>query len=926
MSAVVELFEREGELARLAGLLDEVKAGEGRLALIEGRAGVGKTALLGAVRRAAADEGFIVLSARGSELEREFAFGVVRQLFEPLLLDGAPDVFTGAAAPAERVFTAVDAAAGDSSFATLHALYWLGYNLTAGEPVLIAVDDVQWCDQLSLRYLVYLLHRMEGLRVLIAATLRTTDPGTDPGLLAEIGADPLTVAIRPQPLSVDTASAVISARLGGEPDRSFSHACHSATGGNPLLLRQLLSSLRAEGVAPEAAEAARVREVGSQAVSEVIGRRLAGLDPEVVEVARTVAVLGDRAPGALVAALAGVGEDALPEAARILGRLDVLDGAAFAFVHPLVRDAVYRQLGGLERERAHARAACLLHEAAATAQEVAAHLLLVPARAAVDVPVVKVLLAAVQEARDRGATGSAIAYLRRALEEDTGDRHSALLLELGLLEARISDPMAPDRLRAAYDTLEDPVARASAAAILAQQLLFFRPVEEAEAFLAEAAAAAPAGYRGHLHALQIMAIHFGARRWREIRAELCVTEVSGEGPGPRLVAAMSAFDTAMSGTGAAGATAALVLDALADGQLLNADAGFVVVPAIVLLTLADRPEVLAALERMVTAARLRGDLWLMAAAHGWSGYTQLWRGDLREAETLLRTAREEFGLWSHLPLTGAYATCSLTVTLLERGDARGARAVIDSLPRPPARNDVLLLWLRAHVELLLVEGRPADALELVDATPDGFEHLDHSGWYPRRPLRARALAALERDDEAEAVLVDELDHARRWGAPTMLGRALRLLGTARGDAGIPLLREAVEALSADHASRLERAKTLAALGQALRRTRASLEAREPLRQALDLAEHCGADGLVEHVRSEIYATGARPRRTALTGAGALTTSERRVADLAAAGRSNREIAQTLFVTAKTVEMHLSNAYRKLDIRSRADLAGALAAG
>ena len=125
-------------------------------------------------------------------------------------------------------------------------------------------------------------------------------------------------------------------------------------------------------------------------------------------------------------------------------------------------------------------------------------------------------------------------------------------------------------------------------------------------------------------------------------------------------------------------------------------------------------------------------------------------------------------------------------------------------------------------------------------------------------------------------------------------------------------------------ARLERAKALAALGGALRRARRPTEAREPLREALEVAEICGATALVESTRAEIYATGARPRTTALSGVGSLTASERRVADLAADGLSNRDVAQTLYVTPKTVEVHLSNAYRKLGIGSRRELPTALA--
>ena len=121
------------------------------------------------------------------------------------------------------------------------------------------------------------------------------------------------------------------------------------------------------------------------------------------------------------------------------------------------------------------------------------------------------------------------------------------------------------------------------------------------------------------------------------------------------------------------------------------------------------------------------------------------------------------------------------------------------------------------------------------------------------------------------------------------------------------------------AARLEHARTLLALGAALRRARRPAEARDPLRSAAELAASCAADALAETARGELLATGVRPRTTARTGLAALTPSERRVVGLAAEGQTNRDIAQALFVTPKTVEVHLSNAYRKLEVRSRQEL-------
>ena len=170
---------------------------------------------------------------------------------------------------------------------------------------------------------------------------------------------------------------------------------------------------------------------------------------------------------------------------------------------------------------------------------------------------------------------------------------------------------------------------------------------------------------------------------------------------------------------------------------------------------------------------------------------------------------------------------------------------------------------------------------------------------------------------------DELDDARRLACPRPIGVALRSLGILEGGtAGLDHLREAVEVLEASYA-RLELARTLVALGGALRRANQRVAARDPLRAGLDLAGQCGALRLAGEARDELVATGARPRRTTLSGVEALTAAEHRVAELAGRGLSNAEIAQALFVTINTVEAHLRHVFQKLSITSRRHLATSL---
>ena len=309
--------------------------------------------------------------------------------------------------------------------------------------------------------------------------------------------------------------------------------------------------------------------------------------------------------------------------------------------------------------------------------------------------------------------------------------------------------------------------------------------------------------------------------------------------------------------------------------------------------------------------------------HLWIGYT-LWRhGQLEEAERLVRTANDEFVIYGLGPGPRAYGDAFLCQILIERGDVAGARRALEHSIDAGDESDAGRHWQHARMALLTAEGRWEEALEAARGFAARFAAYGDSPGSPWRVFGAESLDQLGRADEALALATEQLALARRLGAPGAIGRALRTLGRLERDAGLARLEEAVAALAGSTA-RLEHAKALHALGVALRHARRPSDAREPLREALELAAACGAPTLAEDVRTELYATGARPRTDALSGVAALTASERRIVDLAAGGETNRDIAQALFVTPKTVEVHLSNAYRKLGVRSRRELPQALA--
>jgi DNA-binding CsgD family transcriptional regulator len=924
------LFERDGELALLERLVQGALEGDAVLALLEGPAGIGKSTLLERARDSARAAGFHVLVARGSDLERELPYGVVRQLFESLLLDSdrRERWLSGSAGAAARVFAPPEGEmAGPGTFGILHGLFWLTANVAADGPLCLSIDDLQWCDRASLRFIAYLERRLEGLRVLVATAARVESAGPESSLILDIAHDPAAVSIRLPALSEDGAVELVRDRLADDAERTFCAACHRATGGNPLLLQELVKTMRAENVPPDAAHADAIREVGPRAVSRTVLLRLSRLPSDAVAVAQAVALLGDGASLPATAALADLDESSVADATRALVAAEILRAEApLGFVHALVRDAVYNELSVTERELRHQRAAEELAALGAAPEVVASHLLLVPSRA--DPWVAEILREAGLLAMRRGDAESAVSYLRRALEERAaGEDRVRLLWELGSAEARVDSVASAERLREVHDRLEVPLQRALAADVLARSLLWTRPAREAVTVAQRAVAELDGTHsdqRKALEAIELYAVFFGGAEVPDRAARLERVRAAGvpERMGAKMLAAVAAWDWALGG-GAARECSEFALALLADGSLIARDPGYGAAIACSVLALADRDEALRVWEEAMEASRRLGSQPYVCSVNLWRGWTWLQRGELAEAETALRDASEQLqeGFGDGGPSL-AYGAGFLGRTLIEKGDLAGARTALAGRGHPNPQSDGDGLVRRGEVELLLAESRWDEAHTAADGYHARLRGIENPAWAPWRSLKALALDGMGRHDEARALLDEELDASRRWGAPGALARALRLRGSLGQDDGHELLGEAVDVAESSPA-RLEHAKALIALGSALRRAGRRSDAREPLGRGLEVATRCGAAALAETAKTELYAAGGRPRREALSGPESLTPSERRIADLAAEGHTTRDIAQTLYVTPRTVEGHLTNIYRKLGISTRTALPDAL---
>jgi len=231
------LLDREAEVAAIEGVVDRALVGDAGVLVVRGPAGIGKSALLRVAERLADEQGVIVLRARAAPFEREFPYGVVRQLFEPVFARAdlpVEELFSGAATGARAVLGDEPrvSVAPDSLFVGLHALYWLTVNLATHWPLLICVDDVICCDEASLRYLEFLVRRLEGMAAVVALAYRTGEPGAS-DVVDALVSDPLARVVQPRPLSEAALAGMVESELGEEVDPRFLRGVRGGDGRKP---------------------------------------------------------------------------------------------------------------------------------------------------------------------------------------------------------------------------------------------------------------------------------------------------------------------------------------------------------------------------------------------------------------------------------------------------------------------------------------------------------------------------------------------------------------------------------------------------------------------------------------------------------------------------------------------------------------------
>lgn len=930
------LLEREEELATLAGRVAAASLGSGSVVIVEGPPGIGKTRLLAEARGSALDAGLDVLRARAGELERHFPFGMVRQLFEPWLASEKArdrgDLLQGAAAFAAPLLglgpeNVSDRRSLEDRSAALHGLYWLAAELAARAPLLIELDDVHWGDESSLRWVAYLSRRVEQLPIVVVAALRSREHDVSATAL-QLVTDPASIVLQLAQLSEQAVATYVRFVMGKDAEHEFCGACHVATGGNPFLLEQFVAGLVRDGVTPTRG-GLRCLQLVPDTIRRAVVVRVARLPGAALPLARALAVLRDGADLQHAAALAGLDEQAAGRASDTLAAAQILrPERPLGFVHPIVHQAIYAEIPAGERASDHLRAARLLSDGGAADEAIAAHLMLTDPGAREWV--VEKLRDAARNALARGAPDAAVRCLVRAMHEPPPPpARVGVLWELGVAEARAGHPAAAEILGQALSLADEPREQALIALALGRVLTLSGQGSEAIEALQTAIAGLGDGDRElalRLEADLNLAAWYAVPPRPAVTARLAAlrTRIAGRRPGDQLVLANLAFQAAMAGE-RADKVATLAERALSDGQLLAEEGAEspMFQLAVSVLTLTDRLALAEAFYQDALAdAYRRGSELGFTITSGWRAHNSLLRGAVADAEADARRSLELAGEhgWE---LGTPFALAFLVEALIERREtARAAAALAEHEAREELPDSLMFQpLLHSRGRLRLLQGNTRAGLS--DLLACGARHerwgMCALGMVSWRVTAAPALAVSGQRDEALRLAREEVSLARRFGAPRPLAGALRAAALVEGgETAAELLGEAVQLL-AGSAAALERARALGALGASLRHLGLRREARGPLREALDLAHRCGAQLVAEQAREELVAAGARPQRLRLTGVESLTPGERRVAALAAEGLSNPTIAQSLFVTLRTVEMHLTNSYRKLEIVSRDEL-------
>jgi DNA-binding CsgD family transcriptional regulator len=913
---------RGAELATLTSHIQKAFAGRGHAVLVRGPAGIGKTALLKAVRDWLPFGAATVLDAACGNAAIDY--DAVRRLFASLDLTSNTSLLQGRALRARHAFSLErPSSSGVDHYSVWDGLCGLANRIMAESPLVLILDNVDSCDSTSLRWIDFLLRRSDRKPLLVLLAGRTGSLGENTSLLSGILDHGLCSTIELGPLPDTAVTDVIAHNTGQWPTSAFTTACADVSGSNPLFLTRLLDEVRQAGLSPNDEHAEQVVAVGRNVTAMAVLAELAEQSEPVHRVAAVIALLGDaKVEVELIAAMARVPIATAASAIETLfsGKVSVQDDA--------IRSAILGEQPPEVLAQLRMSVAQLLNDAGYPAETVAVQLVglaTLPGRW-----MLSTLLEGAQAAANSGRIADAATFLHRLLIAEPHNIEARLELAEALTE---TDPHAArEVLKEGLAFVSDPDTAAMIAVRFAMTSLAVGDTPESVRVLGEALLTQAAGFNGALDTddhdllmrLKATMIFVGLRDQATVSAAQTMARTvrapNGDTAMERMLLAALAVETA-----AAGRSVLTAVEQARKALKIHAERGpeYGSVPAAMVLELADDPATtLAVLDQTAAFCRHSGAMWTQCNILALRASTLVGVGELANAEA---AARDAIAVIEETPWRNQAFTpwIALALVLASRGDPTQAAAVLNQIDVPHADRSIwdyhTFLMVRAAVYEGLGEREAALADLLACGQSAEQVGLTNPVLWPWWHRAALLLAKLGRQEEAIELVECGEALSASWATDRAVGQCKLARGVVMGgDEGLSLLTDAVE-LFAGSPFRLLHAQAEYQLGAALLQAGDLPGARTHLRLTVDLSVRCDYLALGYQARDLLIEAGGRMRPLSGFRLDALTTSELQIAELVASGHTNQQIAESLFVTIRAVEVHLTNIYRKLGVPNRSGL-------